>query len=220
LFKSGQLIGQERTPRVRGFLLSDWFSIVLKSWHLAGLVVGIPGDARVIEKQNQKHLKNNFMYTTINFRQTISNVSKKAAVMMTLLLVLGTSYSFAKPADSADGDIRISFKKSFRGAELMSTEAHAAFTKVTFKMNDAVMFAFYSNKGELLAVTRNITSSQLPVGLMLSLKSDYKAYWITELFEFTGDDNSCYYVSLESADAKVTLRSNVDSWEVYTTEKK
>jgi hypothetical protein len=69
-------------------------------------------------------------------------------------------------------------------------------------------------------VTRNITSSQLPMNLLLSLKSDYSAYWITELFEFTGDDQNCYYVSLESADAKVTLRSSGDSWEVYTTVKK
>ncbi|MDO6433244.1 hypothetical protein Q4E93_21720 [Flavitalea sp. BT771] len=153
-------------------------------------------------------------------KQTIVNVSKKAAVMMTLLLVLGTSYSFAKPVDSADGDIRVSFNKSFRGAQLMSTEAHAAFTKVMFKMNDVVMFAFYSKRGDLLAVTRNITSSQLPLGLLLSLKGDYKDYWITELFEFTGNEDSCYYVSLESADAKVTLRSNGDSWEVYTTVRK
>ena len=173
-----------------------------------------------MKKQNQKHLKNNFMNTTNNLRQTISNVSKKAAVMMTLLLVLGTSYSFAKPVDSVDGDIRISFKKSFRGAQLMGTETHAAFTKLTFKMNESVMFAFYSKNGELLAVTRNITSSQLPLSLLLSLKNDYKAYWITELFEFTGDDDSCYYVSLESADAKMTLRSTGDSWEVYTTIRK
>lgn len=152
--------------------------------------------------------------------KTIVTVSKKVAVMMTLLLVLGTSYSFAKPVDSVEGDIRVSFKKNFQGAQLMGTETHAAFTKLTFKMNEAVMFAFYSNRGELLAVTRNITSSQLPLGLMLSLKNDYKAYWITELFEFTGNDDSCYYVSLESADAKVTLRSNGDGWEVYTTVRK
>jgi hypothetical protein len=173
-----------------------------------------------MKKQNQKHLKNNFMNTTNNLRQTISNVSKKVAVMMTMLLVLGTSYSFAKPADSVGGDIRISFKKSFQGAQLMGTETHAAFTKLTFKMNDVVMFAFYSNRGELLAVTRNITSSQLPLGLLLSLKNDYRAYWITELFELTGNDDSCYYVSLESADVKVTLRSIGDSWEVYSTVRK
>ena len=128
--------------------------------------------------------------------------------------------SFAKPIDSTRGEINTSFKKNFRNAELLNTETHQAFTKLTFKMNDVIMFAFYNNSGELMAVTRNIVSSQLPMSLLMSLKSDYNGYWITELFEFKGDDISCYYVSLESANAKVTLRSNGDSWEVYTSVKK
>jgi len=134
-----------------------------------------------------------------------------------LLLTLS---SFASSADSISGDIKTSFKKNFRTAQIMSTETHEAFTKLTFKMNDVIMFAFYSRTGDLLAVTRNIVSSQLPLNLLLSLKNDYRAYWITELFEFTGNDDSCYYVSLESADAIVTLRSIGDSWEIYSSVKK
>ena len=72
----------------------------------------------------------------------------------------------------------------------------------------------------MLAVTHNILSTQLPINLLMSLKSDYNSYWITELFEFTGDNDNCYYVSLESADSKVTLRSNGDQWEVYSSVKK
>ena len=148
----------------------------------------------------------------------VLSVSKKVAVAMALLLTLGTSYAFAGPADEVSGEIKVSFSRSFKGARLMSTEAHEAFTKLTFKMNDVIMSAFYSPDGELLAVTRNILSTQLPMSLMLGLKNDYSAYWITELFEFNGSDNTnCYYVSLESADQQVTLRSNGDRWEVYTT---
>ena len=124
----------------------------------------------------------------------------------------------ASPADAISGEIRTSFVRQFKGAELISTEARQAFTRLTFSMNDVIMSAFYSNEGDLLAVTRNILSTQLPLDLLVSLKSDYSAYWITELFEFNGsDDTHCYYVSLESADQRVTLRSNGDRWEVYTT---
>lgn len=144
-------------------------------------------------------------------------MTRTFALAIALLLTLS---SFARSADSISGDIKTSFKKSFRTAQLMSTETHEAFTKLTFKMNNVIMFAFYSRTGDLLAVTRNIISSQLPMNLLLSLKNDYSAYWITELFEFNGNDDSCYYVSLESADAKVTLRSIGDSWEVYTSTKK
>jgi hypothetical protein len=83
-------------------------------------------------------------------------------------------------------------------------------------MNDIVLFAFYSDNGQLLAVTRNILSTQLPIDLMLDLKKNYSSYWITELFELNGDEQNCYYVSLENADAKVVLRSTSDNnWEVY-----
>ena len=157
----------------------------------------------------------------MNFRQTMTQVSKKVVITMTLLLTLGMSYSFAAgPLDAVSGEIRASFKKDFQHAELMGTEVRASFTRLTFKMNDAVLFAFYSKDGVLLAVTRNITSSQLPMNLLMSLKNDYSAHWITELFELNNDDQTTYYVSLESADGKITLRSNGDSWEVYTSTKK
>ena len=136
------------------------------------------------------------------------------------LALLFAVTSFAKPVDSVKGEINASIKRNFKNAQILNTETKEAFTKVTFKMNEVIMFAFYSRTGDLLAVTRNITSSQLPMNLLMSLKNDYSAYWITELFEFTGDGINCYYVSLESADARVTLRSNGDSWEVYTSMKK
>jgi hypothetical protein len=82
------------------------------------------------------------------------------------------------------------------------------------------MSAFYSTNGELLAVTRNIVSSQLPVNLLISLKKYYSTSWITDLFEFNGDNQDCYYITLENADTKTTLRSNGDSWEIYSTTKK
>lgn len=161
------------------------------------------------------------MRQTINLR-TILNAVKKAAVTMALLLTISASFAFSggKNTNDINSEIRTSFKKDFRNGQIMSTESHKAFTKLTFKMDGVIMSAFYSEGGELLALTHNILSTQLPINLMMSLKNDYNSYWITELFEFTGDNDSCYYVSLESADSKVTLRSNGDTWEVYSSSMK
>ena len=145
---------------------------------------------------------------------------KRSLTILAFLLTLTASYSFAASGDSINGEIRMSFKKDFQNAHIMSTEAHKGFTKLTFKMNEMIMFAFYSEDGQLLAVTRNIVSSQLPVTLQMSLKNDYKGYWITELFELTGDDENSYYISLENADSKIVLRSFGDSWEIYSSVKK
>jgi len=153
---------------------------------------------------------------------TLLNVAKKAAVTMVLLLTLSASFAFSgtNGINDVNNEIRTSFKKDFRNAQLLSTESHKAFTKLNFKMDGLIMSAFYSEGGELLAVTHNILSTQLPINLMISLKNNYNSYWITELFEFTGDNDSCYYVSLENADSKVTLRSNGDQWDVYSSVKK
>lgn len=156
------------------------------------------------------------MKQTNNIIRKTLQQSKKVALMLALLMTVGISYSFAAPSDEVSLDVRTSFRKDFKGAQLINTEVKKVYTKLTFTMHDVVFSAFYSDNGELLAVTRNILSSQLPVNLMLTLKNNYSAYWITELFELNGSDQSSYYVSLESADQKLTLRSNDgNNWEVY-----
>ena len=154
--------------------------------------------------------------STSFLNQTIVNRSKKIAFTLALLLTVTISFSFAAaPVDSMNGQIEAAFQKDFRNAKLMSTEVHRTFTKVTFRINDMILFAFYSDNGQLLAVIRNILSSQLPIDLMMELKKDYSNYWITELFELNGDGQNCYYVSMENADYKLVLRSTGNDWEVY-----
>ncbi|HWK07687.1 MAG TPA: hypothetical protein VNS58_28845 [Puia sp.] len=156
------------------------------------------------------------MKQSINIlRQTLHN-SKKAALLIALFLTIGISYSFASGTDGISGDIKTSFRKDFSNAQIISSEVHKKFTKLTFTMNNVILFAFYADNGELLAVTRNILSSQLPVNLMLNLKNKYSDYWISELFELNGDEQNCYYVTLENADSKLILRSTgTNTWEIY-----
>jgi hypothetical protein len=153
-----------------------------------------------------KHTKNNFM--------------KSSIFSLALALVLSTTYAFAAPADHISDGINASFRNQFHNAKVISAEGYKDFTKLTFEMNEQVLCAYYAVDGSLMAVTRNIPSSQLPVSLLLNLKKQLNSGWITELFEFNSDTQHCYYVSLENADIKVSLRSNGDSWEIYSTLKK
>ncbi|HWK07689.1 MAG TPA: hypothetical protein VNS58_28855 [Puia sp.] len=156
------------------------------------------------------------MRQSINILRQMLNNSKKAALLIALFLTVGISYSFASGTDDVSNDIRTSFRKDFKNAQIINSEVHKKFTKLTISMNNTVFFAFYAENGKLLAVTRNILSSQLPLNLMFSLKGDHKGYWISELFELNGEGQNCYYVTLENADSKLTLRSTGDNtWEVY-----
>lgn len=147
----------------------------------------------------------------------LTNSSKKIVMALALILTVGVTSSFANTTNDKTDVIKASFKKDFQKGELIGLEPAASYTRLTFKMNDMILFAFYSDNGDLLAVTRNIKSSQLPIQLLLELKRDYANYWITDLFEFNGDGTNSYYVTVENADSVVTLRANAsEDWKLYS----
>src|ERR1700760_1132145 len=123
------------------------------------------------------------LHTTTLLGQTFINGSKKIAFIAALIFTVGISSSFATPNGGGNEFIKASFHRDFAKAEIMSLDAGKYFTKLTFKMNDNVLFAFYNEQGELVAVTRNIRSSQLPIRLLMDLKNNYGDFWITDLCE-------------------------------------
>jgi len=99
---------------------------------------------------------------------------------------------------------------------VMAIEVRKAYTKVTFKLNNLVLFAYYAENGDLLAIVRNILSTQLPIQLLMDLKQKYSNSWITDLFEMNVNGQTTYYATLENGDTGTTLRSsNTSNWETY-----
>jgi hypothetical protein len=149
------------------------------------------------------------------------NGTRNFALMAALLLTVGIGSSFAAPTENGNEIVIASFHKEFRSANVLTVETRKEYTKVTFNLNGIVMFAYYSENGELMAVVRNILSTQLPIRLLMDLKQNHADYWITDLFEMDSNGQTIYYVSLENSDSKVTLRSgNTTSWETYHKENK
>jgi len=123
--------------------------------------------------------------------------------------------------DNVNQQAIASFKKDFAAASNIIWEQKVGYSKATFSLNGEILFAYYDNNGELTAVVRNITSEQLPINLITSMKRDYDGYWISDLFEVASGDQTTYYVTLENSDKKIVLRSfGIDSWNVYSKEKK
>ena len=135
------------------------------------------------------------------------------ALTAALLLTLGISTSFA--ANTDNGGVTASFRKDFKQAELLSTDAGKDYTKITFKINGAILSAFYNENGELLAVTHNILPTDSPINLLMQIKRDHADCWITDCFEFDANGSASYFITLENADTKLTLHSNGPDWETY-----
>jgi hypothetical protein len=145
----------------------------------------------------------------------------KFIAIAALALTLGTTNTFAGPSHEINGRVRTAFQKDFNKAELVDYTSSKDYTRLTLKTNDMIVFAYYSEKGDLLAVTRNIKSTQLPLSLLLDLKKNYTGYWITDLFELSAGNQSSYYMTMDNGDTKVNLKSfNNDSWETLKRETK
>jgi hypothetical protein len=135
------------------------------------------------------------------------------ALTAVLLLTLGVTTSFAA---NGNDQATISFRKEFKHAEVLSTDDGKDYTKITFKMNGAILNAFYNEKGELLAITHNIRCTELPLTLLMQIKQYYTNYWITDCFEIDTNGTTNYYITVENSDTKLTLRSNESDWETYS----
>jgi hypothetical protein len=147
---------------------------------------------------------------------------KRRILTLALLLSLSLSNIFANNNEEVvNYKAANSFKKEFTQAQDVKWENGKEYAKATFRMNDQLMTAYYSHSGELIGVTRNLTTSQLPINLMADVKKNYRNAWITDLFEITSNDETNYYITVEDADQVLVLKSHgAYGWSTYKKEKK
>ena len=143
---------------------------------------------------------------------------KKTFLSIALVLAIGISSTFANDNDGISKSTKTSFSHDFSTATNIQWQKKTKFAKATFSLNNQVMFAYYDPTGMLVAVSKNITSENLPVNLQVDLKNNYGSYWISDLFENASNEETDYYITLENADKKLILKStDSTSWFVYKT---
>jgi len=145
---------------------------------------------------------------------------KKITIMLAMMLTLCTTWAFTGEK-SVNETALTAFKMDFAGATGANWYADNDYYKVTFTLNDQRLFAFYSTDGEFIAVTRYISSVQLPLFLQNSLRKFYRNAWVSDLYEVATKNGTNYYVTLENANTKTVLKSvNGRDWSVYQKNKK
>ena len=87
------------------------------------------------------------------------------------MLMTAISTSFANSNENVNRNVITAFHKDFSSAREVKWESKKEFDIATFSMNGQIQFAYYSKTGELIAVTRNMLSNQLPVMLQKQLKN-------------------------------------------------
>ena len=129
--------------------------------------------------------------------------------------------AFAKDDEKVSPKVLNAFNTEFTNAQEVEWTATGDYYRASFDMNGVKVSAFYNADGELMGLTRNITTAQLPVSLQASLKKNYNGYWISDLFEVAKNNGTSYYATLENGDKKVVLTSaNGSDWSTYKKDRK
>jgi len=140
-------------------------------------------------------------------------------MIVTLAIALFTLSAFAG-SGTVNQKVLDAFKTEFATASEVEWSAGADYFKATFNYNGKYVFAFYSEEGALLGLTRYISPVDLPLVLQNNLKKNYEGFWVSDLFEASKNEGTHYYITLENADTKIVLRSAGATWGTYSKTKK
>lgn len=138
---------------------------------------------------------------------------KKIIIMLAIAISSLTAFASDKNVNST---VLNAFNREFAGAKDVQWTSTSDYYKAAFVYNGQNISAFYQVDGEFIAMTRNITSLELPINLQTNLKNNYSNYWITDLFEVSSNEGTSYYITMEKADAKLVLKSDGSGkWGVF-----
>ena len=144
---------------------------------------------------------------------------KRLFVTLSISFLLISLSSFARDG-RVSARVEESFNASFKGATEVSWTVVKDYYKVSFNLNGQYVSAYYNEESSLVAVSRNITSLQLPVTLQSQIKSNYEKYWISDLFEVVNEQGTTYYITIENGESKIILKSvsnfEWDTFKVHT----
>ncbi len=141
-------------------------------------------------------------------------------MMITLAIAVSTLGAFAGETNVSEKVLN-AFSTEFSTAKDVQWTVGSDYCMAKFQYNEKYVFAYYNQEGDLLGLSRNITTADLPLSLQTNLKREYAGYWVSDLMEVAKDEETIYYITLENADAKVVLKAaGGNGWNQYKKVKK
>jgi hypothetical protein len=130
---------------------------------------------------------------------------KKIISIGVILLAFSATSVFAQT--KTPSAVAGSFERSFATAVHPSWTAVNDLYRVDFTLQHEDLVAFFSADGELIASSRNISLSQLPISLKSSLEKHLRTYTVSSLFEVDGPDGIYYYAKVSDQKSENLLQS-------------
>jgi hypothetical protein len=135
----------------------------------------------------------------------------KSLPITALLVLTMISSVFAGPGNTPHFKGMDHFAKAFPKATMVVCQVKSQFTEVNFTWNDMKLQAFYDFDGNLIGTSRAVAIKDLPLSLLLKIKSDYAGFEPTEAIEFDHTDTGLsYYVTIAGPEKAYVLRLDAD----------
>ena len=100
---------------------------------------------------------------------------KTLATILTAVVIFISANSFTS-ADPVSDKIKVAFAKNFSTASDVQWEKINNNYFAVFTLNNQNASAAYNEEGELLATSRTITLSQMPINIPVELQNQYPHY--------------------------------------------
>ncbi|MFT3934617.1 MAG: hypothetical protein QM726_13420 [Chitinophagaceae bacterium] len=131
---------------------------------------------------------------------------KKKIITIAAFIMLAIGTTFAND-NGISKNALLTFSEAFTNATDVKWEKEDHYYKVAFQENNLLLKALISEEGKLIAVSRNILSTDLPISLQASYRKNYTGYWISELTEYAIGNETRYFLTLENADQKILMEN-------------
>lgn len=140
---------------------------------------------------------------------------KQKMIGLFAVALLLASTTFATKHEDPSPETLNEFSRMFTNTTHVEWIPVVGFYQVTFKQAGQYLTAYYNTSDEFVSLSRNISTTMLPLLLQNKLAEKLSSSWVTESFELSGNNGTEYYVTVENADTKTVYQSNGADWSVY-----
>jgi carbamoylphosphate synthase large subunit len=124
---------------------------------------------------------------------------KKITTILTAALMLCAVFAFAADKDNVTAKVKASFVKDFSAAADVSWEKQNDFYLAKFTINQLEVNAAYNEAGELVATSRSIETSLLPLNVSMEVAKKYEGYTVSpKSMELNYEGTTRYYLYVEN----------------------
>ena len=139
---------------------------------------------------------------------------KKKIVLLAAAFLMTLSVTFANGLTDVPEKIVKELNQEFRNAGNIQWKITDNYYKAIFTYDEQELQAFYSFEGVLIATSRNITISQLPLSLIREVKKLTTNSEYSDLFELLTERGTEYFITVKNDKETKNYKSTGYSWSV------